>query len=256
MDSVEKYKDSGILELYVYGLLSEEESIEVTEAIQEDSELKTEVEEIEKALIRLAADYYPKDISALRPSVASRNKAGSSSGFFAWFGSAAAVLLLIVSGYLYFDNKGLQSAITNLEDENQQLEEQIIDARNNIAETNVLLDSLRSRNISRLALNAQEIDPDAFAVGYYSQEGNKLILDAQYLPEPPEGMVYQVWALEFDPLTPLSIGLLDDFKENEEGIFYLNVGSTPQGFGITLEPEGGSKTPTLERLYVLGQLST
>ncbi len=255
MDSVEKYKDSGILELYVYGLLSEEESIEVTQAIQKHPELKTEVEEIEKALIKLSADYYPKDISSLRPNVTNKKKSNNLSTLFAWVGSAAAILLLVVSGYLYFNNQGLQSEITNLEQENKQLEDQIINARNDIAETRVLLDSLRSRNITRVALNAQEVDPDAFAVGYYSDDGNRLILDAKDLPEPPEGMVYQVWALEFEPLTPSSLGLLDNFKENEEGIFYLEVDADTQGFGITLEPEGGSETPTLERLYVLGQIN-
>jgi hypothetical protein len=29
------------------------------------------------------------------------------------------------------------------------------------------------------------------------------------LAEPPKGMVYQVWALKLNPLTPTSIGLLD-----------------------------------------------
>jgi hypothetical protein len=29
----------------------------------------------------------------------------------------------------------------------------------------------------------------------------------------PEGMVYQVWALKLDPLTPTSIGLLENFDK-------------------------------------------
>jgi hypothetical protein len=33
------------------------------------------------------------------------------------------------------------------------------------------------------------------------QETKVVYVDASGLPEPPEGMVYQVWALKLDPLT-------------------------------------------------------
>jgi hypothetical protein len=43
-------------------------------------------------------------------------------------------------------------------------------------------------------------------------------IDAAGLPEPPKGMVYQVWALKLNPLTPTSIGLLDNFDKNNSRI--------------------------------------
>jgi anti-sigma-K factor RskA len=69
-------------------------------------------------------------------------------------------------------------------------------------------------------------------------------------------MVYQVWSLKMQPLTPTNIGLLDSFEEDENKIFRLENTNASEGFGITLEPEGGSETPTLERLYALGVVST
>ena len=39
---------------------------------------------------------------------------------------------------------------------------------------------------------------------------------------------------------------------NENKIFTINNTNSSEAFGITLEPEGGSKTPTLEQLYTLG----
>ena len=96
----------------------------------------------------------------------------------------------------------------------------------------------------------------AYAVGYISSDKNQLILDAKELPEPPEGMVYQVWSLQFDPLTPTSMGLLEDFAANAEKIFYLNADFESEGFGITLEPAGGSAVPNLDQLYVLGAIES
>ncbi|WP_204335999.1 hypothetical protein [Leptobacterium flavescens] len=62
---VNEYIESGVLELYVAGALSEEENREVYKAIQEYPEVKKECREIIRALISLlyivmrAKDQYP-----------------------------------------------------------------------------------------------------------------------------------------------------------------------------------------------------
>jgi hypothetical protein len=83
---------------------------------------------------------------------------------------------------------------------------------------------------------------------------NKVVyVDAAGLPEPPKGMVYQVWALKLNPLTPTSIGLLDKFDDNNQRIFAVNNTGDAEAFAITLEPAGGSLNPTMEQLYTLGR---
>jgi anti-sigma-K factor RskA len=67
-------------------------------------------------------------------------------------------------------------------------------------------------------------------------------------------MVYQVWALKLNPLTPLSIGLLDNFKGKNMLMFPVDNVIEAEAFGITLEPDGGSSSPTLENLYTLGKV--
>jgi hypothetical protein len=44
-------------------------------------------------------------------------------------------------------------------------------------------------------------------------------------------MVYQVWALKLDPLTPTSIGLLENFDENDQKLFAVNNANEAQAFG-------------------------
>jgi hypothetical protein len=63
-------------------------------------------------------------------------------------------------------------------------------------------------------------------------------------------MVYQVWALKLNPLTPTSIGLLDKFDDNNQRIFAVNNTGDAEAFAITLEPAGGSLNPTMEQLYL------
>ena len=78
------------------------------------------------------------------------------------------------------------------------------------------------------------------------------------LPEPPDGMVYQIWSLtNLSPLTPLSIGTLDDFEAVDDKVFsFENKGLPSVAFGITLEPIGGSETPTMEQLYTFGVVAS
>ena len=69
-------------------------------------------------------------------------------------------------------------------------------------------------------------------------------------------MAYQVWSLTLDPLTPTSVGLLEDFIDDDNKVFAFVNPNESQAFGITLEPAGGSEFPTLEQLYVLGIISS
>jgi hypothetical protein len=47
--------------------------------------------------------------------------------------------------------------------------------------------------------------------------------------------------------------LLDKFDDNQR-IFAVNNTGDAEAFAITLEPAGGSLTPTMEQLYTLGKV--
>jgi anti-sigma-K factor RskA len=90
---------------------------------------------------------------------------------------------------------------------------------------------------------------------YWNKNTKTTYIDAAGLPKPPKGMVYQVWALKLSPvLTPTSIGLLSDFEGNSNKIFAVDRTNEAEAFGITLEPAGGSLTPTMTQLYTLGKV--
>ena len=62
---INNYVSSGILELYVYGALSETESREVTRILKQYPEVESEVDEIENVLIQLSAAVAPADTERL-----------------------------------------------------------------------------------------------------------------------------------------------------------------------------------------------
>jgi anti-sigma-K factor RskA len=143
-----------------------------------------------------------------------------------------------------------------VESQNQQLEQQIAESNSSLEKSRELLNTLRDQNILVIPLGGQQVSPDSYAKAYWNKQEEKVFIDAKGLPEPPDGFVYQVWSLKLSPLTPTSMGLLEDFTEDENKVFALNNPNNSEAFGITLEPAGGSETPTLEQLYALGAVAS
>ncbi len=263
---IQKYISSGILELYVYGALSEKESREVSLVLKEYPEVKTEVEEIEKALLTLSSAAAPNNAEHLIASIKEKlTKSPTTTapvvtpirkiGWITYSGWAASLLLLV--GLFVFFNRtnDLREELSAERARNAQMEEQIANARESAEKAEELLAVIRDRNVERVPLQGQNVAPEAFASVYWNTQENTAYIDAKDLPEPPRGKVYQVWSLTMQPLTPTSIGLLDNFEADDNKVFSLENPNQSEAFGITLEPEGGSETPTMDQLYVLGTVA-
>ncbi|MCR9182941.1 MAG: anti-sigma factor [Flavobacteriaceae bacterium] len=259
--NAQEYIASGNLELFVYGTLSEAENKEIIAAMEKYPEVKEEVEKIETTLKSLAEEVAPKVSDNVWVAINKKIFGGTvkqietdkATNWPAILGWAASVLLIMGLFWMFNQNATLESELVEIQNENQELLEKIISTEESLAETESLLNILRDKNIKAVNLPGHApVAPEAFAKVFYNQNTQTVHLDARGLPEPPEGMVYQVWSLKMDPLTPTSIGLLDDFASIDNKVFVLQGIPESEGFGITLEPAGGSVTPTLEQLYTLG----
>ncbi len=258
--NIEEYIASGILELYVAGSLSEKENEEVHAAIQKYPELLAEVESIEKAILQLTAATYQGEVSSFdsiknqliskEPKVIPIQKSSNWKSFSGW---AAAVLLGSMLIYTISQNKQSTSEIVS---EKEALEAQIEKAKNSLAEKEKLLNILRDKDIISVPLAGQVASPNSYAKVYWNKKTNNIYLDAKGLPPPPKGKVYQVWSLKITPLTPTSLGTLDTFTANNTKIFAIENPNNSEAFGITLEPEGGSESPSLDQLYALGAVNS
>lgn len=261
---VKEYIASGILELYVAGVLSSEENHEIHKIAQEYPEIKAEIIFIEAAILEIsknATKSTPVDFDTLKTRLKGNDETKvvpiqrKPTSWTAYIGWAASILLAIGLFWVYNENKALESELQLVESQNQELEQQIADSNSSLEKTQDLLNTLRDQDISVIPLGGQEVSPNSYAKAYWNKQEEKVFIDAQGLPEPPDGFVYQVWSLKLSPLTPTSMGLLKDFAMDENKVFTLNNPNESEAFGITLEPEGGSETPTLEQLYTLGVVS-
>ena len=262
--NINEYIQSGLLELYVAGQLSEEENKEVYNLMLKHPEVLKEVLEIEAAFIKLSNSLAPEknvDFNLIKAHIDHNNKVVSlpkqkNRNWITYTGWAAAVIVGAGLFWTLNQKQQLETEITTINTEKEFLEIQIEESRDKLAETKNLLNVIRDRNIIKVPLEGQAAYPDAYATVYWDESNDQVYLDLQGLPEPPEGKVYQVWSLLLDPLTPTSLGTIDDFLQDDNKIFKLDNANQSQAFGITLEPAGGSQSPTLEQLYTLGALAS
>ncbi len=260
---INAYIASGILELYVYGSLSEKESTEVYKILQEYPKAIKEVERIENALQQLSAAVAPNNSTELlyhkiEEQIKSSNTGDvipitrKRSSLTTYIGWAASVALLIGLFIQFNKNQKLKQQLVTNQIEQTLLEGKINVAEEDLSKTKSLLNVLRNKDLIQVPLKAQKVDPTAFASVYWDKNKQMAYIDVAGLPTPPLGKVYQVWSLKLDPLTPTSMGILDKFNDDDTKIFILTNPNESEAFGITLEPEGGSESPNLEQLYTLG----
>ncbi|WP_309641627.1 anti-sigma factor [Flavobacterium sp.] len=256
------YIESGDLELYVYGLLSESESEEIAKIAKKHKEIDNEIIAIEKAIVNISTSFSPflsvenfekikakldLKYSKVIPMETQNNR-------FRYLGWAAAAVLLIGIGYEYTNLNKTQMQVVTVEGEKVKLEEALVNSEIKYKQTQDALAVVRDVKNTVVTLGGQAVSPTSYAKVYYNKETQVVYVDAAGLPEPPEGKVYQVWALKLNPLTPTSIGLLDDFSKDSQRLFAVSKANGAEAFGITLEPAGGSVSPTMEQLYTLGKV--
>ena len=264
MSTTADYIESGTLELYVFGVLEPSEMQEISAAAKESPAIQSEIIAVEKAIINLSSSFSPAISSENFEKIKSKlelkhNKVvqmAPKSNRMNYLGWAVSLALLFGAGYLYNKNSSVETSLAEASKAKLELEKQKFELDIKNKNTEVALNVLRDKNKMIISLAGQSISPNSSAKVYCDPKTKEVYVDVSNLPKPPEGMVYQVWSLKMNPLTPTSIGLIDDYGKNESKMFLVsqNGDAGAEGFGITLEPAGGSKTPTMEQLYALGTI--
>jgi anti-sigma-K factor RskA len=89
---------------------------------------------------------------------------------------------------------------------------------------------------------------DNMATVFWDTKSKDVYLMANKLPKPTIGKQYQLWALVDG--SPVDAGILDVAAN----VCKMKTIPKAQGFAITLENAGGSPTPTMDAMYVMGKV--
>ncbi|KQK24991.1 hypothetical protein AR438_13785 [Chryseobacterium aquaticum] len=270
-----EYISSGILESYILGHASPEEAgilecvmknnTEVREAFEEaqktfemlataqavtpPNDLKSKIwdriQQQEKVELPVEKPIIPIQTNVQQSPVKTEIQQTKSEKIGNWknFAIAASLLFLISTGAnLYWMNSQseMKEEIANMKNENQS---------KNLAMQNMQqkLDVVANPNMKKIVLAGVEKHPEAKATVLWDANSKDVYLSVNNLPKAPEGMQYQLWAIEDGK--PVSAGMYSEDKDMK--IALANI-TKAQAFAITLEKKGGSEAPTMENMYVMG----
>jgi anti-sigma-K factor RskA len=257
---IQAYISSGILELYVLDQLDAQQTQEVEQLAAKHPEIKAEIAAIEDALQKYALLHQTpppqgtltgilESIRKLPKATADKNGTPSSAvGSWIWL-----LLIGALAGVAFFWYKWN-------EENSQRIKtvaalEELKKTCNQTDSTNQLLyaklDQIQSSDNKVIPLESTGLVANAKAVVYYNEKDQKTYLNPDKLPQPPSGKQYQLWAIVAG--TPVSMGVFD-LNEGLEKVVEVPFVEEPQAFAITLEEAGGVPSPTLNQMYVMGQI--
>jgi hypothetical protein len=115
-----------------------------------------------------------------------------------------------------------------------------------LADAKKVNDLFHASDAWQLTLVSVKTPPQPQMKMIYSKEKGSLFLMASDTPQLPEDKIYELWLLPADGSAPMPAGW---FKPDDKGngmiSHTMTAGIDAKGFAVTVEPAGGSTTPTM-----------
>ncbi|PTS91393.1 hypothetical protein DBR11_29080 [Pedobacter sp. HMWF019] len=290
MEEVRAYIESGILELYVLGQLSAEEQREVEDMAAKYAQIKEEITAIEIAMETYAIsnavlpsegldlkilsaieslkapEEIPSPPSAITEKTVTKSvqtplypKANDSrirSLKIALAACAALLLISLVALYsAHHELSKVQNQILALNRQNQSFAATVSYMKQNTADLQKLADMPADPNWKTVKLAGTKMDPAAKMVVYWHTTGKHVMVDnsKMALPANDQSHQYQLWALVNGK--PVDLGVFDVKPDTAHILINMKEISGAQAFAVTLEKRGGSVSPTMNQMIVMGGVS-
>lgn len=275
---IQAYIASGILESYVLGELPAAEAREVEEMAARYPEIGEELTYIEETLevvaqsaaiapkaglresildaiapVPAAATTAPVQETPVRPLRQTPVSAPVTHQPQRWLMAASISLALISSlAAAYFWSRWQQSEeqLASLAAQNTVLVQNVSTLENRAQGMEQSLAVLTNPTYQAVTMKGLAPAPDALAVVYWNPATEEVYLNAGSLPMPPTGKQYQLWAIVDGK--PVDAGVFDTSAQQLQRMKEIENASA---FAVTLEPAGGSPSPTMEQMYVMGAAS-
>ena len=157
-----------------------------------------------------------------------------------WVGWAVAAGLAVTTFNFYHERNSLKAAVDSEASQLAHLNAEAAAARQ-------VLDTMNDSSALRVTLQKPMTAPVPQArATYVADKGSLLFLAGNMAPLPPY-KVYELWLIPADGRDPIPAGT---FRPDQHGNASLILPTLPRGveagaFGVTIEDEGGSTTPTL-----------
>jgi anti-sigma-K factor RskA len=276
--NIQEYIESGKLELFLLGELTEREREEVIAMAKTYPQIQEELEALEQSMFAfdeltgkapstqvkekiftsLEEDFKkeeaPKEDPA--PNLAPVDtKVVKLSPWKPFAVAASLVALLASAAAIYFAGKFYETdqKFTALLQDQQVMADNLNQVKLEFEEADSKLDRLVSGDFRRVEMKGEALpmQKDAKVDVFWDQKAQEVFVAVNNLNSLSAEFDYQLWAIGKDG--PVGIGLVNPGEKFT--LQQMQAVAEAGAFAITIEPKGGSKSPTLEKLVVLGEVA-
>lgn len=269
MEDIKAYIESGILELYVLGDVSPEERLQVEALASKNPAVKAELDEIERSMELFARQNAVEPPEHLRDTILNNAFTSFTEGSTfttklnpeitkgkiislpksVIFAFAACLALLVASDI------ALVTLYNRLQQSNQQIAVLQSDKQhfaNTVSLKEGELEVFRDSSFKLLKLNGTPKSPLSQITVAWSPVKKKVWIDLRSLkiPANDKDHQYQLWALVAGK--PVDLGVFDESPDSTD-MKEMKPVALAGAFAVTLEPRGGSVSPTMDEMVVIGK---
>ncbi len=284
-----EYIESGVLDMYISGLLSIEEMRDVELKACQNVEVKNELELMQSALERFILKHSLEPKAGIKEQILKAIKSDSATttnsatlssenhklfeqpnkktnnniqapivhpmapkkNLYPLFAAASIILLAVITGLtLYFFNQYNQSKeqIADLKEQQSNVDMLVNNLQSEVKRNEEKLKIVTDANMVKVTMKGTEKSPESMAMVYWNKDTKAVYFEVKVLPAAPGEKQYQLWFI--DPKRgPVNAGMISGTTGEMIKMFDA---PDPAAFAVTLEPRGGSKSPTLNEMVVIG----
>lgn len=268
---------SGLLEAYVLGQVAPEEARLVQASRASDPLVAAELDAIEATLHEFAMRNAVPPPAASKAAIFNRieelnSKVQSSTpvipftqaspmsekrseGFGGkWLAAASIAALVVSAAFNWMQYRQLNEArteVARLENDKAVLAEDMNVQRASFEQSQSQLAVVMDPQRQTILLNGVGNAVGEKARIYWDQKASAVHIDPMTLADLPAGKQYQLWALVDGK--PVDAGVIGK-GDTSHGLQRMKDVPQAQAFAVTIEKEGGSPTPTLEAMVLMGQV--
>ncbi len=257
-----EYIESGMLELYASGALDDNERAEAEQMMKKFPEVVAELKAIQLSLEKYAMLHavtppaFVKEnlLKAIQPEAKEKVIAITrSNNKFYQYAVAASFVLLMLSSFaaFYFAGKfnSTKTELVSLQNQYDTLKNNMEVVIANQSHLKEAMDMINGMNTLKVKLSGTEKHPGMQVLVYYDMDNKHIMLDPGNLPQLPDSLQYQLWALKGTNV--IDAGAFSPIA----GILNLKAAAEAELFAITIEKFGGSSTPHVDQMVAMGKIS-
>jgi len=244
-EKIRIFLDTDLLEKYLLGTTTLEESMQVERYIAMYPEVRKTYDELQANLETFAKLYALKTPEGLKAKILNRVKAQNTGRRkFQRYAIAASIAALLFAGSSYFfwnQNQNLQDENVIVNNKIRTLEEDMKEQLEDVRNQFIVLNNPQTK---KYAVNGNKKAKELKAVAYINPVKKLSYINVRSLPNLPDNQCYQMWAEVNGEMVNLGVIKNVDDKDHLRPLPYAE---NAVGY-ITIEPQGGNDTPTVQNI--------